>query len=72
MNIVKETPNVKPLGRYNYREASAALGVHPNTIRNWVRRGIFRANEKATRTIGGVIYNYVTGAGILRIYNIKS
>lgn len=72
MNIVKETPNVKPLGRYNYREASKALGVHVNTIRNWCNRGVFRPSERSTRTIGGVIYNYVTGAGILRIYNIKS
>ena len=72
MNIVKEQPAVKPAGRYSYREASAALGVHTNTIRNWVNRGIFRASEKATRTIGGVTYYYVTGAGILRIYNIKS
>ena len=43
-----------PLGRLNVREAARLMGVHENTIRNWVHEGVLDAE-------------YLPSSGFIRI-----
>lgn len=40
--ITTEVPNVKEAGRYSVTQASQALGIHRNTLRNYTEQGLIK------------------------------
>lgn len=56
-------PNVIPNARYSKKEAAELLGVHPNTISNYVKRSGLRATYSKANG-----WPKFTGAEILRFW----
>lgn len=65
-------PEVKPLGRYTSKEACLMLGIHPNTMRQYVLKGYIdpipqKPGIKGVRYMGHEIiklWKYMTGGSI--------
>ena len=44
--MVKELKDINPDGFYTVNETAALLGIHPNTVRNYNKRGILESCKR--------------------------
>lgn len=63
--ITPDEPNVKPTSRYSIKASAELLGVHRNTIHNYIAAGLLRAEYG----ING--WPRVTGAELLRFWKYQ-
>lgn len=55
--MIAEKPDFKPLGRYSTMDVINILGIHRNTLRNYVKAGLIlplpkKMNRKENRYLG--------------------
>ncbi|MCD8281686.1 MAG: hypothetical protein LUC22_00330 [Prevotella sp.] len=65
--MVCEMPNVSMLGWYPVRVTAELLGVHENTVRSWIGKGVFRPGEYNRRVYGRNVV-VIKGRAIQRVW----
>lgn len=66
LGLTPEQPTISDSSRYSISQAADVLGVHKNTIRNWMAKGIFKPREWGFRKANG--RRYITGRALKRVW----
>lgn len=66
IGLVSEKPDVKDEARFTIDQSASLLGVHKNTIKNWMTKGIFKPREWGFRKANG--RRYITGRALKRVW----